>query len=111
MLSLLTAACEKAHLHTKAYLCALVLTLNESRKFKSVSQGQSNRNAPKMYNIFSWILEFIPIRHEWEKYIHRCGLSALLVSTNRAMREPIQSGTSDRTGSTLFVFMLTNKIK
>ena len=30
------------------------------------------------------------------------GLSALLVSTRRAMRRPIDRGTSDRTGSTFF---------
>ena len=30
------------------------------------------------------------------------GLSALLVSTYRAMRRPIDRGTSDRTGSALF---------
>ena len=35
------------------------------------------------------------------------GLSALLVSTNRAMREPLDRGTSDRTGSTFFVYGLT----
>ena len=31
------------------------------------------------------------------------GLSALLVSTNRAMREPFYRGTSDSTGSTFFM--------
>ena len=36
------------------------------------------------------------------------GLSALLVSTNWAMREPLLRGTSDRTGSTFFcVYGLT----
>ena len=33
------------------------------------------------------------------------GLSALLVSTCRAMRRPFYRGTSDRTGSTLFMCM------
>ena len=33
------------------------------------------------------------------------GLSALLVSTNWAMRRPSNRGTSDRTGSTFFVFV------
>ena len=33
------------------------------------------------------------------------GLSTLLVSTIRAMREPLLRGTSDRTGSTFFVYM------
>ena len=32
------------------------------------------------------------------------GLSALLVSTIRAMRRPFYRGTSDRTGSTFFVY-------
>ena len=33
------------------------------------------------------------------------GLSALLVSTGRAMRRPLHCGTSDRTGSTFFVYI------
>ena len=33
------------------------------------------------------------------------GLSALLVSTTWAMREPLLRGTSDRTGSTFFVYI------
>ena len=37
--------------------------------------------------------------------IHGVGLSALLVSTNRAMRRPTHSGTSDKTGSTFFLCM------
>ena len=32
------------------------------------------------------------------------GLSALLVSTDWAMREPLHCGTGDRTGSTFFMF-------
>ena len=40
---------------------------------------------------------------EGELYIDiGVGLSTLLVSTNRAMREPFYRGTSDRTGSTFF---------
>ena len=39
-------------------------------------------------------------------YIYTCvGLSALLVSTYRAMRRPSERGTSDRTGSTVFVYV------
>lgn len=38
-------------------------------------------------------------------YIHiGVGLSTLLVSTNRAMREPLECGTGDRTGSTFCVY-------
>ena len=40
------------------------------------------------------------------------GLSTLLVSTNRAMREPLECGTSDRTGSTFFyvyIYVLMKK--
>ena len=33
------------------------------------------------------------------------GLSALLISTYRVMRRPIDLGTSDRTGSTFFVYV------
>lgn len=39
-------------------------------------------------------------------YIHiGVGLSTLLVSTNRAMRRPSNSGTGDRTGSTFCVYI------
>ena len=33
------------------------------------------------------------------------GLSALLVSTNRAMRRPLERGTGNRTGSTFFMLL------
>lgn len=32
------------------------------------------------------------------------GLSTLLVSTDRAMREPLECGTGNRTGSTFFMY-------
>ena len=38
------------------------------------------------------------------------GLSALLVSTNRAMREPIHSGTSDKDWLHVFLCILVNGI-
>ena len=46
---------------------------------------------------------------EGDLYIYTgVGLSALLVSTIRAMRRPLWRGTSDRTGSTFsFVYILT----
>ena len=33
------------------------------------------------------------------------GLSALFVSTNRAMRRPLERGTGNRTGSTFFMLL------
>jgi len=38
-------------------------------------------------------------------YSFRVGLSALLVSTNRAMRRPLHCGTGNRTGSTFFMLL------
>ena len=46
---------------------------------------------------------------EDDLYIYTCvGLSALLVSTIRAMRRPLWRGTSDRTGSALFCIYTYN---
>ena len=44
--------------------------------------------------------------HKGELYTYtNVGLSALLVSTDRAMRRPTNRGTSDRTGSTFLIFV------
>ena len=60
-----------------------------------------------MYSPFipSW---FLPLYQEGKGELYNTigvGLSALLVSTNRAMREPLECGTSDRTGSTFFMYI------
>ena len=62
----------------------------------------------EMYYIHPYKFLALNIQVLYKEFIYiRVGLSALLVSTNRAMREPIHSGTSDRTGSTFFVSMLS----
>ena len=72
---------------------------------QTVRQKQSNVNAP-------WDVYICPScafceSAEKENYIISIGvgLSTLLVSTNRAMREPLHCGTSNRTGSTFCVYM------
>ena len=62
----------------------------------------------EMYYIRPYRLLALNVKVPYKEFIYiRVGLSALLVWTNRAMREPIHSGTSDRTGSTFFVSMLS----
>ena len=78
----------------------------------TVSQKQSNAGR---------LMRCIVYNSHWLQLLHRLlsgvflytytgvGLSALLVSTYRAMRRPIDRGTSDRTGSALFrMYQLVN---
>ena len=87
----------KTYIH-KGVTDALVLTIRELRNFPNVCQEQSNGNAPRVYCIYALIVItclllvmqlVIPYT-----YIY-VGLSALLVSTDRAMRRPTNRGTSD----------------
>ena len=74
---------------------------------QTVRQKQSNVNAP--WDVY--IALTTPSKSvELGKYIISIGvgLSTLLVSTNRAMREPLHCGTSNRTGSTFCVYMDEN---
>ena len=72
----------------------------------SVSQKQSNKERLMRCIIYSphCLRTALPfVGREGELYSYTgVGLSELLVSTYRAMREPTDCGTSDRTGSALF---------
>lgn len=73
---------------------------------QTVSQKQSNGNAPRVFYMYSPWCTLLYRKGKGELYTDiGVGLSALLVSTNWAMREPLLRGTSDRTGSTFFVRM------
>ena len=74
---------------------------------QTVCQKQSNENAP-------WDVYTLPlfetyslgyVREDGFAIFIGVGLSALLVSTNWAMREPLLREASDKTGSTFFVCM------
>ena len=73
---------------------------------QTVSQKQSNGNAPRVFYMYSPWCTLLYRKGKGELYTDiGVGLSALLVSTNWAMREPLLRGTSDQTGSTFFVCM------
>ena len=72
----------------------------------SVCQKQSNGNASWVYYIHP-SLAFVMMSMQVIYIYTYVGLSALLVSTDRAMREPTNCGTSDRTGSTFFMHWCT----
>ena len=69
----------------RRFLNALGLTLWESRKFKLVVKNQSNGNAP-------WGVIIVPILMVGYDIYIGVGLSALLGTTTRAMREPSKRG-------------------
>ena len=73
--------------------------MEESRKFKLLVKNKATGTSHGVfiYNPY-WLLAIIV--YEESNIIISVGLSALLVSTNRAMREPFYRGTSDSTGST-----------
>ena len=72
----------------------------------TVSQKQSNAERLMRCIIYSshcLRMFYTFVGREGRLYTYTgVGLSALLVSTYRAMRRPIDRGTSDRTGSALF---------
>ena len=72
----------------------------------TVSQKQSNAERLMRCIIYSpyWLRMYLAfVSRKGRLYTYTgVGLSALLVSTYRAMREPTDCGTSDRTGSALF---------
>ena len=92
----------------KALLNALVLTIQESRKFKQLVKDKATGTPQGCFICTARSVPYIN-RVEGELYTNiGVGLSALLVSTNWAMREPLNRGTSDRTGSMFFcVYGLT----
>ena len=85
----------------------------ESRKFKQLVKNKATGTSHGMF-IYSphWLFTLLGDMLLSVFYILiGVGLSALLVSTNRAMREPFYRGTSIRTGSTLFLYPCRNPIK
>jgi hypothetical protein len=86
----------------------LVLTIQESRKFNQLVKNKATGTPLGMF-IYNphWLLSKDNIPLKAHNVIIGVGLSALLVSTNWAMREPLNRGTSIRAGSTLFVYMCT----
>ena len=94
------------HIHNnKGVSCALVLTIRELRNFICLSKTkQRGRLMGVLYPFLPFRLGNIVPRNKWlGLYIYTyVGLSALLVSTDRAMRRPSNRGTSNRTGSTFF---------
>ena len=84
------------HIHKKALLDALVLTIQESRKFKQLVKNKATGTPQGCFICTARSVPYIN-RVEGELYTNiGVGLSALLVSTNWAMREPLNRGTSDR---------------
>ena len=80
---------------------ALVLTVEESRKFKLLVKNKATGTSHGVFIYSPYLL--LSLIADWVSNIFiSVGLSALLVSTNRAMREPFYRGTSDSTGSTSF---------
>ena len=85
----------------KAFLYALVLTIRESRKFICKSKTKQQRTSHEVYYIHPFVV-FGRIDRSLVgrvDYIFTLawGFPALLVSTYRAMREPTDCGTSDKT--------------
>ena len=85
---------------------ALVLAIEELRKF-------IDKSRTKQLERLMWCIIYTSIASDVNAFDGRgrlytytgVGLSALLVSTCRAMRRPFYRGTSDRTGSALFICM------
>ena len=88
----------------KAFLYALVLTIDELRKFNCKSKTKQCRTPHEVYYILSSLAsdDFIVCCYECILYTYTgVGLSALLVSDEQGNAKALTSGTSDRTGSTL----------
>ena len=100
----------RTHTYNKGVSCALVLTvLNFATSTVSQKTKQRGRLMGVSYIaiIGSWsVIHTAGKPRQWYSILYTyVGLSALLVSTYRAMRRPSECGTSDRTGSTFFVFV------
>ena len=69
-----------------------------------ISQKQGNGNVPGdvIHDPFHVLPRFCGRKIKGTYNDIGVGLSALLVSTDRAMREPLHGGTSDRLGPTLW---------
>ena len=90
----------------KAFLYALVLTIDELRKFNCKSKTKQCRTPHGVYYIQLSLASDDSIVRCQECFLYTytgVGLSALLVSTYRAMRRPIDRGTSDRMALRFFL--------
>ena len=83
----------------KAFLYASVLTIDELRNFNCKSKAEQQRTSHEVYYILLVIVfsRFPAVDMKGRSYTYTgVGLSALLVSTYRAARRPIDCGTGDR---------------
>ena len=96
---------QDTYIMTKAYL-ALWFWPSMNFAPSTVSKKQSNGNASWVYYMYSSLALVHANVDVGNLYIYTyVGLSALLVSTYRVMRRPIDCGTSDMTGSTFLVYV------
>ena len=97
----------------KALLYALVLTVEESRKFNDKSKTKQRGRPMRCIMYIPRVLTgTCVLAGMCGLSIHiytGVGLSALLVSICRAMREPFYRGTSNRNRSTLFCLCMINE--
>ena len=92
------------NIYIKGVTVRFVFDAVRTSQIPSISQKQSNGNAPR------WCIICILASCWHELYIGiGVGLSALLVSTNRAMRRPLLRGTSNRTGSHAFFVSVSKR--
>lgn len=87
---------------------ALVLTIDELRKFNCKSKTKQCRTPHEVYYIQLSLASDDSIVRCQEDFLYTytgVGLSALLVSTYRAMRRPIDRGTSDRMALRFFSYV------
>ena len=87
---------------------ALVLTIDELRKFNCKSKTKQCRTPHEVYCIQPSLASDDSIVRRQECFLYTytgVGLSALLVSTYRAMRRPIDRGTSDRMALRFFSYV------
>ena len=93
----------------KAFLYALVLTIDELRKFNCKSKTKQCRTPHDIYSSHCLRMFYTFVGRESRLYTYTgVGLSALLVSTYRAMRRPIDRGTSDRMALRFFLCINCN---
>ena len=87
---------------------ALVLTIDELRKFNCKSKTKQCRTPHEVYYIQLSLASDDSIVRCQECFLYTytgVGLSALLVSDEQGNAKTLTSGTSDRTGSTFFVYI------
>ena len=82
------------HIHKKAFTRRFVLTVEESHKFPTFIKNKATMNAP--LDVI-YLMPFLPLWQDGcQICLHLREAFALLVSTNRAMREPFSGGAGDR---------------